>query len=184
VKYRATFYSCHMLPWSIKIWTKCDPSKALITRKSREIWLSLYMNYLFLWYYLRINSFLWVALNMSFSYNQHWITATFTLVSSETEMYQQYTCLNRAYQWRAKQSCISAFVQSDQALCCFISVSYFSVYWYWSPLNMINKISKERRCTMNATPTRSSNKKHWQWAQKDPNKNRTGRKAEHGQAYH
>jgi hypothetical protein len=49
---------------------------------------------------------------------------------------------------------------------------------------MINKINKERRRSMNATPTRTSNKNQWSGAQADPNKNRTGHKAEHGQANH
>jgi hypothetical protein len=34
--------------------------------------------------------------------------------------------------------------------------------------NMINKINKERRRSMNATPKRSSNKSQWQGAQEDP----------------
>jgi hypothetical protein len=34
---------------------------------------------------------------------------------------------------------------------------------------MINKINKERRRSMNAAPTRSSNKSQWQEAQEDPN---------------
>jgi hypothetical protein len=33
---------------------------------------------------------------------------------------------------------------------------------------MINKINKERRRSMNATPTRPSNKNQWQGAQTDP----------------
>jgi hypothetical protein len=49
---------------------------------------------------------------------------------------------------------------------------------------MINKIIKERRRSMNAAPTRPSNKSQWQGVQEDPNKNRKGHKAEHGQANH
>jgi hypothetical protein len=48
---------------------------------------------------------------------------------------------------------------------------------------MMNKINKERRRSMNATPTRPSNKNQRQRAKDDP-KNKTGRKGEHGQAYH
>jgi hypothetical protein len=33
---------------------------------------------------------------------------------------------------------------------------------------MINKIDKERRRSMNAAPTRPSNKRQWQGAQEDP----------------
>jgi hypothetical protein len=33
---------------------------------------------------------------------------------------------------------------------------------------MINKIIKERRCSMNTAPTRPSNKSQWQGAQEDP----------------
>jgi hypothetical protein len=33
---------------------------------------------------------------------------------------------------------------------------------------MLNKINKERRRSMNATPTRPSNKSQWQGAQEDP----------------
>jgi hypothetical protein len=40
----------------------------------------------------------------------------------------------------------------------------------------------ERRRSMNAAPTRPSNKRHRQGAQEDPKKNRTGHKVEHGQA--
>jgi hypothetical protein len=49
---------------------------------------------------------------------------------------------------------------------------------------MINKINKERRRSMNSTPTRPSNKSQWQGAQETANKKRTGHKAEHGQANH
>jgi hypothetical protein len=52
---------------------------------------------------------------------------------------------------------------------------------------MINKIIKERLRSMNAAPTRPSNKSQWQGAQEDPkqkHKNRKGHKAEHGQANH
>jgi hypothetical protein len=34
--------------------------------------------------------------------------------------------------------------------------------------NVINKINKERRRSMNATPTRSRNKSQWQGAKEDP----------------
>jgi hypothetical protein len=37
-----------------------------------------------------------------------------------------------------------------------------------SNYNMINKINKERRRSMNVTPTRPSNKSQWQGAQEDP----------------
>jgi hypothetical protein len=46
--------------------------------------------------------------------------------------------------------------------------------------NMINKIDKERRHSMNAAPTRPSGKE----PRRTPKKNRTGHKAEHGQANH
>jgi hypothetical protein len=49
--------------------------------------------------------------------------------------------------------------------------------------NMINKINKERRRSMNATPTRLSNKTQWQRAQADPNK-KDRHKAEHGHVNH
>jgi hypothetical protein len=49
---------------------------------------------------------------------------------------------------------------------------------------MINKIDKERRFSMNAAPTRPSNKRQRQGAQEDPKENRTGHKAEYGQAHH
>jgi hypothetical protein len=42
---------------------------------------------------------------------------------------------------------------------------------------MINKINKERRLSMNATPTRPSNKNQWQGVQNDP-KHRAGQKAQ------
>jgi hypothetical protein len=45
---------------------------------------------------------------------------------------------------------------------------------------MINKIDKERRHSMNAAPTRPSGKE----PRRTPKKNRTGHKAEHGQANH
>jgi hypothetical protein len=40
---------------------------------------------------------------------------------------------------------------------------------------MKNKINKERRRSMNTTPTRPSNKSQWQGAQEDP-KRKTGQK--------
>jgi hypothetical protein len=50
--------------------------------------------------------------------------------------------------------------------------------------NMINKINKERRRSMNATPrdtaTKTGDKKPW----RPSNKNRTERNAEHGQVNH
>jgi hypothetical protein len=45
---------------------------------------------------------------------------------------------------------------------------------------MITKINKERRRSMNATPTRTSDKE----PRRTLKKNRTGHKAEHGQANH
>jgi hypothetical protein len=47
---------------------------------------------------------------------------------------------------------------------------------------MINKINKERQHSMNAAPTRASNKSQCKEPRRTPNKNRTGHKAEHGQA--
>jgi hypothetical protein len=50
--------------------------------------------------------------------------------------------------------------------------------------NMINKINKERRRSMNATPIGSSNKNQWQGAQADPKQNQGRAKTEHGQVNH
>jgi hypothetical protein len=52
------------------------------------------------------------------------------------------------------------------------------------PQNMINKINKERRRSMNATPTRPSNKNQWQGAQGDPKQKQDRAKTEHGQVNH
>jgi hypothetical protein len=49
---------------------------------------------------------------------------------------------------------------------------------------LTNKINKEKRRPITATPTRPSHKNQRQGAQADPSKNRTGHKAEHGHANH
>jgi hypothetical protein len=47
--------------------------------------------------------------------------------------------------------------------------------------NMINKINKKRRRSMNATPTLPSKKNQWQGAQADPKQKQDRAKTEHGQ---
>jgi hypothetical protein len=49
---------------------------------------------------------------------------------------------------------------------------------------MMQKINKERRRSVIATPTRTSNKNKWQGAQENLNKKRTWHKAENGQDNH
>jgi hypothetical protein len=49
---------------------------------------------------------------------------------------------------------------------------------------MINKIDKERRRSMNAAPPDQATSASGKEPRRTPNKNRTGHKAEHGQANH
>jgi hypothetical protein len=49
---------------------------------------------------------------------------------------------------------------------------------------MVNKINKERRRSMNGTPTKPSNKDQRPGAQTDHKQNTKGHKAEHGQDNH
>jgi hypothetical protein len=46
--------------------------------------------------------------------------------------------------------------------------SFKSNKFYETAKNMINKINKERRRSMNATPTQPINKNQWQGAKADP----------------
>jgi hypothetical protein len=49
---------------------------------------------------------------------------------------------------------------------------------------MINKINKEKRRSINATPIRPINKNQWQGAQADPEQKQDWDKTKHGQVNH